>query len=239
MSEAESPAGGSSAGGSPVVGSPVVGSPAARPVASGSDPRAWLLLLAAIALFALWGASVLVGTTLLVAMFLLAPPPGMKLLPAKAPAVLAIYAPFVLIWLALTVGYLRGCEAMGHPVAPQALLQQLGREGLGAAGGWYYALVIVVLAPVAEEIVFRGYLFTALRTVLPQVWTHIVTATLFGLVHGLDHALPIGVLSLLFGYLRAHYRSLLPSVLAHATHNGLTLLLVVTWPELLDLFYNR
>ncbi|NJR42338.1 MAG: CPBP family intramembrane metalloprotease, partial [Akkermansiaceae bacterium] len=35
---------------------------------------------------------------------------------------------------------------------------------------------------------------------------------------------PIGVLSLLFGYLRQRHGSLWPSVLAHALHNALTLL---------------
>ena len=100
-------------------------------------------------------------------------------------------------------------------------------------------LLIVVLAPICEEIVFRGYLFRALGTTMPMWATQLVTATLFGLVHGVGHALPIGVLSLLFGYLRQRYGSIWPSMLAHIVHNGITLVLFCSWPGLLDLFYNR
>ena len=71
----------------------------------------------------------------------------------------------------------------------------------------------------------------------PRWAAHLVVATLFGLAHGLDHALPIGVLSLVFGYLREKHGSLLPSVLAHACHNGIMVAVFVAWPPLLDLFY--
>ena len=112
-------------------------------------------------------------------------------------------------------------------------------DGTAMPDFWVWAATAVVCAPVAEEIAFRGYLFTALRSVLPRAAAHGITATLFGLVHGIGHALPIAVLSLLFGYLRDRYRSLLPSMLAHAAHNAITIALVVTWPGLLDLFYDR
>ena len=60
-----------------------------------------------------------------------------------------------------------------------------------------------------------------------------------GLAHGLDHALPIGVLSLLFGHLRAKHGALSPSIVAHALHNAVTVSLILSWPELLDLLYVR
>ena len=79
----------------------------------------------------------------------------------------------------------------------------------------------------------------AVERALPSWGTQAVVATLFGLAHGLAHALPIGVLSLVFGYLRQRHGSLLPSMLAHAAHNGITVTVVVCWPGTLDLLYAR
>ena len=100
-------------------------------------------------------------------------------------------------------------------------------------------LAVVLLAPFFEELLFRGYLFTALLTVLPMWAVQLVTATAFGLVHGLDYALPIAVLALLFGWLRARYQALLPSMFAHAVHNGITVVVTLSWPQHLDLLYPR
>ncbi len=98
-------------------------------------------------------------------------------------------------------------------------------------------LTIVVLAPVFEEIVFRGYVFGALRTLMPPVATQLLTAVLFGLAHGWQYAFPIGVLALLFGWLRARYDALLPAIVAHAVHNGLTVGVTLAWPETLTWMY--
>jgi membrane protease YdiL (CAAX protease family) len=207
---------------------------------AGTAARSILLLCAAVICFATFFAvDPFVGTGFLVLLVLVAPPPGVGYRPLRAGSVLAHYVPFALVWVALATAYLHVMVAIGHPIEPQpALLQLMAGEQSGLALLRQVTLV-VVLAPIAEEILFRGYLFTAVSLVAPMWLTQVVTATLFGLVHGLAHALPIGVLSLLFGYLRQRHRSLLPSMLAHAVHNGVTLALLLTWPGLLNLFYNR
>ena len=164
-------------------------------------------------------------------------PPMVPLLPVRAGAVLRAYLPWVAVWLLFALAYLRAMAALGSPVEPQSSLRELVGNGVAAAGFWPSVVVVVVLAPVLEEFVFRGYLFTALRQVAPRALAHLVTAALFGLAHGLGHALPIAFLSLLFGHLRERHGALLPAMLAHALHNGLTVAVFVCWPELLDLFY--
>jgi len=202
--------------------------------------RSWLLLAVAVIGFATFLlVDVFLGPAVLLLLVSVAPPSGVTWRPMRSGAVLARYVPFALVWVAVATAYLWLMKAIGHAIPPQPVLQQfLAFE----QSGWpllRMIVLVVILAPVAEEILFRGYLFTALSKTVPMWLTQVITALLFGLVHGLGHALPIALLSLLFGYLRQRYGSLLPSILAHAVHNAVTLALLMTWPELLDLFYNR
>jgi hypothetical protein len=197
-----------------------------------------LQLLAAAALLVLasfdqeWAVLGLVG---LVAVW----PPRVAWRPVAAAAVLRSYLLFAVPWFLAVVGYLRALHALGHPVPPQPMLSELATHGIAAPGAWLLVAGIVVVAPLAEEVLFRGYLFTGLRTVLSERATEVATAALFGLAHGPAYALPIAALALLFGRLRLRHGALLPSVLAHAVHNGITVLLALLWPGLFDLMYPR
>lgn len=173
------------------------------------------------------------------AVFALAWPPRAPWRPLAAKRVLAGYVPFAIAWLAFVAVYLRVTHACGWPVPPQPELMQLAREGLATAGLVSRLVGIVLIAPVLEEVLFRGYLFTALDFVVPRRVAHVTTAVAFGAVHGAGYALPIGVLALFFGWLRARHGSLLPSILAHAVHNALTVGVTMAWPGHLDLLYPR
>lgn len=167
-------------------------------------------------------------------------PPVATFRPVAARATLTRYGVFVLPWLVFVALYLHAAAWLGHTIAPQPQLERLAQHGVVGAADWVVVFGIVVVAPLFEELVFRGYLFAACVAVrLPTVATQLIVASLFGLVHGLDYALPIGVLALLFGWLRQRYGSLLPSMLAHAVHNGLTVLVTVSWPGHLDILYPR
>lgn len=166
-------------------------------------------------------------------------PPDVGWRPLPAKRVLQLYLPFALVWLAIAVGYLYLMRAVGAPVAPQPMLDQLAGDGIANSRSLAIVVGAVVIAPIWEEIVFRGYLFAALDRLLPPLPTQLLTAAVFGLVHGLEYAFPIGVLALFFGWLRARYDALLPSILAHAVHNGLSVTLVLCWPGHLDLLYPQ
>lgn len=181
----------------------------------------------------------LAAALLALALLAVAWPPAVPWLPVRIGAVLRAYVPFAVGWLAFVFVYLRVAAWCGAPVAPQPALQQLGAQGLSLPGFWLRVFGIVVLAPAAEELLFRGYLFTALQGLRSRVATHALTATAFGLVHGPGYALPIAVLSLLFGWLRERERALAPAMFAHAVHNGVTVVVTVAWPAHLDLLYPR
>ena len=90
-------------------------------------------------------------------------------------------------------------------------------------------LMIVLLAPVAEELFFRGFLFAGLRTRW-SLWPAAITSGLiFGLVHaptGITTVVPLAALGFALCWLYDRTGSLWPCVIAHMINNGLALALV-------------
>ena len=83
----------------------------------------------------------------------------------------------------------------------------------------------VILAPVMEEMYFRGILQDFLYNITKEN-TYIVTAALFALSHIRYWARPctlfiVWVLGMVNGRIRQKYNNLLPSMIAHSTYNWL------------------
>ena len=213
--------------------------PPSTPPRSAGLPQPLRLVLA-LALLGLGyrGVLPLEGAVAAFLVFAVLQPPDVALRPLRAAAVLAVYLPFVVLWFGFVIGYVRAAAAFGWRIEPQPMLEQVARDGVGAAtlpilfGG-------VLLAPLVEEILFRGYLLGTLRLALPSWPAQLLTAALFGLVHGWNYALPIAVLGLLFGWLRQRHDALAPAILAHAVHNALTFAVTILWPRSLDLIYPQ
>lgn len=97
----------------------------------------------------------------------------------------------------------------------------------------YGVLFTCLIAPMIEEILFRGVLFPALRGRLP-FWQ---AAALSGLFFGALHAnwvsfLPIASLGMLLAYLYEATGSLYASIAVHAMHNGIMVLLMFVYRAL-------
>ena len=88
-------------------------------------------------------------------------------------------------------------------------------------------VVVALIAPFAEELLFRGLGFSLL---LPRLgpWPTIVTIGIaFGLYHGLVEALPeLALFGAALAWLRWKTGSVFPGMLAHATFNTIGLLSV-------------
>ncbi len=139
-------------------------------------------------------------------------------------------------WLALALGVgliapvagglLTHWLAGGHEVMQN--VRQLAHDA-PMLGHLALATVAVIVAPLAEELMFRGVLLSALIPRLGVRTAAVVTALAFAALHmpGLHwqwFALPqLVVLGLVLAWLRLHCRSLWPAILAHATHNALAL----------------
>jgi membrane protease YdiL (CAAX protease family) len=89
-------------------------------------------------------------------------------------------------------------------------------------------LTLIVIAPLAEEYFFRGWLQRAIGADLPATWKRwafVLGAVAFALSHVGSHGLAQLVLGLLAGALYARSGGLWPGIVAHAAHNGVLLFL--------------
>jgi len=94
-------------------------------------------------------------------------------------------------------------------------------------------LTLVVIAPVAEEILFRGYLLGKLRKHVPVWLAILVTSLLFGLVHfAWNVGVDVFALSIVLCLLRISTGRLWPAMLLHMAKNGLAFYLLFINPML-------
>lgn len=91
----------------------------------------------------------------------------------------------------------------------------------------------VVVAPVTEEVVFRGYLHGTVRQVGGRWWGILVSSLIFAGIHGHVPSLAsLFVLGIAFALLYERTGSLWASMLMHAIFNSLNLIGSVLWPWL-------
>jgi membrane protease YdiL (CAAX protease family) len=84
------------------------------------------------------------------------------------------------------------------------------------------AFAFVIVAPVAEELFFRGGLFAAYRVRLGPIAMPLVSGLVFGALHLEPRALPVlALLGVLLGAIYERTGSIYPGMLLHATNNGL------------------
>jgi membrane protease YdiL (CAAX protease family) len=134
-------------------------------------------------------------------------------------------------WPIVHITWVTGTGAMfGAPVARHATLS----PSLLAVGIVLWLATVVVLAPVAEELLMRGFVFARGLTRAGPVLTILTTAGLFAGAHinGFGLARPVSLLplALILGWLRWRGGRLWPCILLHAWSN-LAMIAWVLWPE--------
>ena len=127
----------------------------------------------------------------------------------------------VVAWLGaslLSAGVVVILESLGVDVEPQA-----AEQALGLVEPWVAVLAIVILAPIAEELFFRGVVFNAfLRERGPRM-AYIGSAAMFAVIHlSLVALLPIFLLGLALAWVYDRTGSLLAPIVMHAVVNGIS-----------------
>lgn len=90
-------------------------------------------------------------------------------------------------------------------------------------------VVVAVMAPVVEELVFRGLGFGLVSLLAGPVPAAVVTGVAFGLAHGLVVALPVlAAFGVVLGLLRWKSGSVYPGMIVHGVFNGVALLAAVS-----------
>lgn len=100
--------------------------------------------------------------------------------------------------------------------------------------GWWGAFFkVVVIAPIIEELIFRGLILNGLRKNYPAITAVFISALLFSLFHLNPWQMPATfVLGLLLGWIVLRTRNILLAILGHAMNNLLVLLTVTWWQQM-------
>jgi len=116
------------------------------------------------------------------------------------------------------------------------VLEAIGGNAWGVFGIAHLLVGAVVVAPLLEELFFRGVLLQALCLHLERGWLAILlSGVAFGLVHSQpQHVLPLATMGILLGYLRLRCRSVWPCIVLHMLFNLRTMVFVLAAPEVLQ-----
>jgi membrane protease YdiL (CAAX protease family) len=114
-------------------------------------------------------------------------------------------------------------DALGMEVAPQDI-----QQALQALDPWLAVLAIVILAPIAEEVFFRGVVFNAWLREGGRAWAYLGSSALFAVIHlSLIAVVPIFLLGLALAWVYRRSGNLLAPIAMHAVVNGMTVGLIL------------
>lgn len=147
-------------------------------------------------------------------------------------------------WVALTVfGVLCVCAAMTQMHVDKLIMELTGSpeqqevvqsmmDG-NAAQKLILAVAAIVMAPIGEEVCFRGFIYNILRG-RAGVWgAAMATGLLFGVVHcSLVQLLPLTVFGILQCLLYERSKTLLLPMAVHAVFNSLNVMVILLLPYL-------
>ena len=111
---------------------------------------------------------------------------------------------------------------------PDSFLKMI--DQMGANGGWS-VLMLVILAPVMEEVLFRGILLEAVRSKYSSGRAIVVSALMFGVIHFIpQQVVNAFVIGLILGFIYVRTDSLWPVIIIHALNNAMAYV-VMQWSD--------
>lgn len=82
-------------------------------------------------------------------------------------------------------------------------------------------LLTVIIAPISEELIFRGVILKKLNKVLPFLWANIIQAAVFGIYHmNIIQGVYAFGLGIIIGYVAHRCKTIVAPILLHMVVNG-------------------
>jgi hypothetical protein len=153
---------------------------------------------------------------------------GLRLRPTDVPCGIVL-GPVTSVGLGLI--YLPILEALGaDPDKVDDAARDLTDRAGGAGSVILLVISVVILAPVAEELLFRGLVLRAIERRAGSVVAVVGSGALFGLVHFQLLQLPVlALLGMVLAVVTVRSGRLGPAIVAHMAFNGLTVLALLTY----------
>jgi len=90
---------------------------------------------------------------------------------------------------------------------------------------WHLLLLIAVLPAICEELALRGFILSGLRHLGHRRAAIIISAVFFGLAHSfIQQSVMTCFIGVILGFIAVRTASILPCILYHMIHNGLSVL---------------
>ncbi len=119
------------------------------------------------------------------------------------------------------------------PVHPT--FESLTQSDWGRVGVAQLFVMAIVIAPIAEELFFRGLVLQTVCRYTRRVWVSIVLSGIaFGAVHSAQPqaVLPLTTMGIILGYMRVRHRSIELCIVVHALFNAQSMIAAYLAPEL-------
>ena len=89
-------------------------------------------------------------------------------------------------------------------------------------------ITVGIIAPIAEEFLFRGVVFNTLKKRFSPVWTIVIQGVLFGVFHlNLVQGSYATLLGMVFGYVTYKTKSLWPAIIMHIVNNSMSFIITI------------
>ncbi|MFH1778143.1 MAG: tetratricopeptide repeat protein [Candidatus Omnitrophota bacterium] len=138
----------------------------------------------------------------------------------------------VIVLMGFSIIYYNVYFSLSGNELPQQAISQIISQVSTLKQALPILLVVVCVAPVAEEIIFRGFFYQGLKRYCGMKMAMVISAIFFAMMHyQLAVFLPIMFMGIVFAYLYEKNKSILPSVIAHLIWNGLSFMFIFAAPK--------
>ncbi len=168
-------------------------------------------------------ASVAVPALFMAIMLTRSPRKSLRLRPCTIPAACA--AVLAAICLNPLLMWFTALVMTIYPPGPELMALQSNVQSIldGAPSWWAILLVFAVAPAVLEELAYRGFILSGFQSMRNKWHAILLTSLLFGVAHSvIQQTFITSVAGVILGIIAVQTRSLIPCILFHATHNGLT-----------------